>query len=190
MNELESRLRQAIDRLPVGLQDHIARVETVALGLAERFGVDADRLRLAVLAHDLVRGEPDSRLVELASQYSVEIDDVERASPILLHGPIAARILEREYGFRDAEVQHAAAVHTTGAPGLTPLQRLLFVADKIEPDKAARKPALNEVERLAEADLDAAMLRFLDTHLVEAVERRWHLHPLTVAARNELLGLP
>jgi HD superfamily phosphohydrolase YqeK len=68
------------------------------------------------------------------------------------------------------------------------LEKALFVADKIEHDKVARKPGLAEVRGLAERDLDAAMLRYLDLHLVEAVERRWQVHPRSVAARNQLLA--
>jgi HD superfamily phosphohydrolase YqeK len=67
-------------------------------------------------------------------------------------------------------------------------EKALFVADKIEHDKVARKPGLAEVRELAEHDLEAATLRFLDLHLIEAVERCWQVHPRTVEARNELLA--
>jgi HD superfamily phosphohydrolase YqeK len=105
-----------------------------------------------------------------------------------LHGPLAARALEREYGYKEPEVLAAVAAHTTARPGMSRLERALFIADKIEHDKVARKPALAEVRELANRDLDAAMLRFLDLHLIEAVERRWQVHPRTLAARNELLA--
>jgi HD superfamily phosphohydrolase YqeK len=68
------------------------------------------------------------------------------------------------------------------------LQKLIFVADKIEPHKAARHPAVARVTELAPRDHDAAMLAYLDPHLVVAAETGWPLHPRTVAARNELIA--
>jgi predicted HD superfamily hydrolase involved in NAD metabolism len=185
---LVASLREAVDKLPDGLRDHVLRVEEEGLRLAGHWSLDRERMRIAALAHDLARAEPVSRLIELAGAYSVEVDDVERASPILVHGPIGARMLAKDYEFDDAEVLNAVAAHTTARPGMSDFEKALFIADKIEHDKVARKPGLAEVRKLADSDLDAAMLRFLDLHLIEAVERRWQLHPRTVAARNELLA--
>jgi predicted HD superfamily hydrolase involved in NAD metabolism len=186
--DLISRLREAIDRLPPGLRDHIIRVETEALRLADLHRIDPRRVLVAVLGHDLARAETGPRLLELAERYEIAPDSVERASPILLHGPVAARMLMRDYGFDEREILGAVAAHTTARPGMSPLEKLVFVADKIDQEKVERKPALAEVRRLAESDLDAAVLRFLDLHLLEAVERKWQLHPNSVAARNELLA--
>jgi predicted HD superfamily hydrolase involved in NAD metabolism len=188
VSHLVARLREAVAKLPDGLRDHVLRVEEEGLRLAGHWSLDRERMRIAALAHDLARAEPVSRLIELAGAYSVEVDDVERASPILVHGPIGARMLAKDYEFDDAEVLNAVAAHTTARPGMSDFEKALFIADKIEHDKVARKPGLAEVRKLADSDLDAAMLRFLDLHLIEAVERRWQLHPRTVAARNELLA--
>jgi predicted HD superfamily hydrolase involved in NAD metabolism len=187
MSELTTALREAVGRLPDGLRDHVLRVEKEAAWLADRHSVDKERILVAVLAHDLARAEPDVRLLELAETFGIEVGEAEGASPILLHGPVGARILERDYGVGDAEVLAAIAAHTTASPNMTLLQKTVFIADKIEPDKVARKPELAEVAGLAAIDFDAALLRFLDLHLLEAVERGWLLHPSSVATRNRLL---
>jgi len=188
MSELVSRLRAGLERLPQGLREHVLRVEQEALRLAQVHRLDAERLRVAALGHDLARAEPPSELQRLAAEYGIVADAVQAASPILLHAPVSARLLQREYACDDAEVLAAVAAHTTARPGMGRLEKALFLADKIEHDKVRRKPALAEVRALAESDLDAALLRFLDLHLLEAVERRWQLHPDSVAARNELLA--
>ncbi len=180
-------MREAVDRLPDGLREHVLRVETEAVRLAGLHGIDAGRLRIAALGHDLARGGPEGGLLELARGVGLEPGEVERASPILVHGPVAARMLRRDYGLDDDEVLSAVAVHTTARCGMTALEKALFIADKVESHKLARKPALAEVRALANTDLDASLLRFLDLHLVEAAERGWLLHPNSVAARNELL---
>ncbi len=187
-NELILKLRAAVAVLPRGLQAHVLTVEVEAVRLAGLHGLDPDRLRIAALGHDLARGELPERLPALAARYGAEIDAVERASPILLHGPVAARMLIHDYACDDAEILDAIAVHTTASPGMTALAKALFVADKVDPTKVARKPRLAEVRELADTNLDSAVLRYLDLNLLEAVERGWQVHPRTLAARNELLG--
>ena len=187
---LESRLRTAVAALPAGLRGHIARVEEEAVRLAPLHGVDPQRARLAALGHDLVRHEPGPRLLQLAAEYALTPDEVERAAPILVHGPVAAAMLLRDYAVDDADLVAGVDCHTTARPGMSALEKVLFVADKVEPHKLAREPALAEVKRLAETDLDAALLRYLDLYVEEALQRRRQLHPRTTAARNALLAQP
>lgn len=154
--------------------------------LATVHGLDETRLRIAALGHDLVRHEPAASLIALAREHGLEPDDVEVSTPILLHGPIAARILESEYGY-DRDVLNAVACHTTARPGMVGLELALFVADKIEPEKLDRQPGWAVVEELSRQDLHAAALAFLDLHIAHAVREGWLIHPRTVDARNWLL---
>ena len=108
--------------------------------------------------------------------------------PVLLHGPLAVPILQEQYGVLDADVLGAVAYHTTAHAGMTPLQKLLFVADKIEPHKRARATAVDRVAVLADDDLDAALLAYIEYHMAYAIETGWPLHPNTIAARNELIA--
>ena len=183
---IESRLRGAVDALPKGLRDHVLRVEIEATIYAKLHGVDEGRARLAALGHDLLRHEPDARLLVLSENYGYDADEIEHASPILLHGPLAAKLLARN-GYTDPEVLAAVDCHTTARAGMSTLEKVLLIADKVEPEKLERRPALEEVRVLAARDLDGALLRFIDLHLAEAAERRWLVHPRTIEARNELL---
>ncbi|HWO73914.1 MAG TPA: bis(5'-nucleosyl)-tetraphosphatase (symmetrical) YqeK [Dehalococcoidia bacterium] len=185
--DLETRLRRAVAQLPHGLRDHVLRVEQEALRLAELHGLDAARIRIAALGHDLVRHKRGPELLRLAAEYALEPDEVEREAPILVHGPVAARILRRDYALADEEVLAGIDCHTTGRAGMTALEKALFVADKVEPEKRAGQPALEAARDAAASDLDAAMLLYLDFYLGEAVRRRHLLHPRTLEARNELI---
>ena len=187
MTELEERLRAAVAELPDGLRKHIQRVEKEAVGFAALHGVDEERARLAALGHDLVRHKKGPELLDLAAAYSLTPDAVERASPILVHGPIAAAMLARDYGVEDAELLAGIDCHTTARAGMSLLEQVLFVADKVEPHKLAREPLLAEVKRLARDDLDAAVLRYLDYNLKQAVKRGWQVHARSLEARNELI---
>lgn len=189
LHQLESRLRDALRELPEGLQAHILRVEAEARSLAEAHAVDVHRAALSALGHDLVRHLPGAQLLSLASQYHLVPDNVEVASPILVHGPVAARILSQDYGFDDAEVLAAIDCHTTARAGMSPLEQVLFVADKVEPHKLAREADLRQVKELAEGDLRAAVLRYLDFNLEKSIRHGWQVHVRSLEARNELLAL-
>ncbi|HEY8490596.1 MAG TPA: bis(5'-nucleosyl)-tetraphosphatase (symmetrical) YqeK [Dehalococcoidia bacterium] len=181
-------LRARMGHLPAGLLEHIDRVVAEARRLAPRYGIDPERAALAAQAHDVARALPPAELLRLARELAVPTDEVDRAVPVLLHGPVGARLLERDYGVTDPEVLAAARSHTTGSPEMSPLEKLVFVADKIEPEKLRRRERLGEVRRLAEeGDLDGALLAYLDGQLLEAAARGWLLHPLEVHTRNRLL---
>jgi predicted HD superfamily hydrolase involved in NAD metabolism len=188
MNSLEQRLRAAVEALPRSLRDHVLRVEVEADRLGRRYDVDLDRVRLAALGHDLVRHKSESELLDLATEYDVDTDPVERAAPILVHGPIAAKILVRDYDYADAEVLAGIDCHTTARPGMTMLEKVLFIADKIEPEKLRRSPAWREVGDLAQRDdIDVAILRFLDLRIEEAVADHLPIHQRMLDARNALV---
>ncbi len=96
-------------------------------------------------------------------------------------------MLRRDYELDDAELLAGVDCHTTARDGMALLEKVLFVADKVEPHKLAREAALAEVRRLAEDDIDAAVLRYLDHNLEQSVRRGWQVHPRSNEARNELL---
>ena len=185
--EMQQELRQAVDVLPGGLRDHVYRVVREACRLAALYGVDQGRIELAALGHDLARAMSPQELLETAQAFGLSPNEVERSEPILLHGPVSARIMASHYGVDDPEALAAAHHHTTARPGMALLEKLLFLADKIEPGKVREHPALAEVRRLARHDPDQAILRYLDLNVARAAEKGWPLHPDSVAARNELL---
>jgi len=181
---LES-LRARAGGLPRGLQRHIEAVAAEARRLARLHGVDEERAELAAWGHDIARAARPKELLRLARDLGLKPSEIEEAAPILLHGPIAARLLAGDHGVEDEEVLAAVRWHSTGRAGMSALEKVLFVADKVEPRKSAPRPDLQEARHLADTDLDAAMLRLLDLQLQEAVQQGWPLHPDTVTARNE-----
>ena len=188
MNDIEERLRAALAKAPEGLAGHVLRVVEQATRLAAIHDVDPEAAKIAALGHDILRAHSDERLLTIAAEQAYPLDDVDRIEPILLHGPLAVPILREQYGVVDADVLGAVAAHTTAMPHMTKLQKLLFVADKIEPHKIEKRAPVQRVRDLAERDLDAALRAYLDYHVLVALDERWPLHPHTVAARNELVA--
>lgn len=181
-------LKAAIGRLPRGLAEHVERVvaeaDRLAAGLKE---LDREQVELAAWGHDIARALSRRELLARARGFGLEVSPVEEEAPILLHGPVGAEILRQEHGIDDPEVLAAARVHSTGRAGMSLLEKVIFVADKIEPGKVQAKPALARVRELADRDLDAAILEYLDQMLMVASEENWPLHPQAIAARNERL---
>ena len=188
MNETEELLRAALTKVPPTLAEHVLRVTDEALRLADIHGVDREAAKIAALGHDLLRALSGERLLGICADQKYAADAVDRMEPILLHGPLAVQILREQYKVLDADVLGAVAAHTTARPGMTRLQKLIFIADKIEPHKMGGRPPVIRVGDLAESDLDAAMLAYLDYRIISALESAWPLHPNTVAARNELIA--
>jgi predicted HD superfamily hydrolase involved in NAD metabolism len=182
-------LKAAIGRLPRGLAEHIERAAAEADRLAAGFKeLGREQVELAAWGHDIARALSPQELLAEARQFGLEVGPVEEEAPILLHGPVGAEILRREYGIDDPQVLAAARFHSTGRAGMSLLEKVIFVADKIEPGKVRAKPALARVRDLADRDLDAAILEYLDQMLAVARQEGWPLHPQAVAARNELLA--
>ncbi len=164
--------------LPAGLLAHIDRVVTLAQELARRHGADEARAMLAAQGHDLVRHWGDERWLAEADARGIDVLDAERAEPVLLHGPLGAALLEERGWLADRALLDAIRYHTTGHPAYTPEAWAMFVADKIEPHKVARRPDLAVVVAAAERSLGAAALAYLE--LMEEQGRRagWAVHPL------------
>jgi predicted HD superfamily hydrolase involved in NAD metabolism len=172
---------------PAGLVAHVRRTLETALPLAAAWGVDEERLSLAVWGHDLYRHLTGEEWLELAASWELQPNAVELAEPVFLHGPLAAVTLATAFDVTDDEVLQAVRCHTTARPGMSRLEQAVFLADKTEPAKLDR-PGMREVAALVMDEPERAVLRYLDAMLELAVTNRWPVHDLSHAARNSLLA--
>ena len=179
------RARMAAE-VPPPMLAHIDRVVAVAEPLARRHGADLDRTLLAAQGHDLLRALPEAEWLARAEVRGLELLPVERARPVLLHGPLGALELEERFGVEDSLVLHAIHWHTTGHPEFGPEAWAMFVADKIEPAKLARRPELQRVIDLAEGSLEAAALAYLELEAARSERESFTLHPRAIETREAL----
>lgn len=177
---MEQRLAR---ELPGPLYEHSLRVATTARHLAEQNQVDPEQAYLAGLLHDWAKPLPGPELLALARQYSLPVSEVEARVPTLLHGPVAAALLPTAWGVADPAVLEAIRLHTTGAPGMSKLAQVVWLADYIEPGRSF--PGLEAVR--AATDLRAALRLALDQTIRYLLDRGWLVDPLTVQTRNWLL---
>ena len=186
MEELLNRIQRRVRALPAGLQAHIHRVEEIARELALPHGIEQERAALGMLAHDVARAMGDDELLRRAVELGLPIGTVEREVPILLHGPVGAELLSREDGL--ADLHGAVYWHTTGHPTLDVLGKVVFLADKLDPQKVNMYPYQPLLKQLALEDLDRAMLEFLTRETISLASRGLLVHPMVVEMRNHLLA--
>ena len=174
--------------LPDRLVAHIDRVVELTGDLAARHGLDVELARLMAQGHDLLRAVRGPELLHRAEQREMAIDPVERDEPVLLHGPLGAIELRERFGIEDERVLDAIRWHTTGHPDYPPEAWAMFIADKVEPRKLARRPKrLGPVRKAAERSLEAGALTYLDLVLRDASRQGLQLHPMAVETRNALI---
>ena len=188
MSELPDAIDSRLRELPTSLRDHIERSRVVGQELAVRHGVDAVQADIGIAAHDLARAVKKRVLLREAERLSLDISFVERRQPLLLHGPVAAAWLNIEDGYHIDAVLEAVEFHTTGRPGLGEVAKVVFLADKLDPWKVERASFLKRVEELARADLDTAILHYLDKTIERLIEAGQMVHPKAVEFRNDLIS--
>ena len=187
MSELLQRLQSRLESLPDGLQAHIYRVRDVALELAVPHSIDLQAAELGALAHDVCRAVPGEDLLRMASELGVSVSDVEQDFPLLLHGPVGAELLRKEEHLTDEILYESVRWHSTAHASLDPLGKLVFLADKLDPQKAAVYSYQARLHDMALESPDLALLEFLSREMAKRVEGGGTIHPASVDARNSLI---
>lgn len=185
--EIEAIIAWLEERLGAERFRHSLAVADTAVRMGVARGLNEDRLRLAGLVHDMAKGMEGADLIRAAEGQDLVSDEAERVIPDLLHAPVAALMARSEFGIRDELVLAGVAHHTLGRPGMSDFEKVIFLADMVEPGR--RYPGREELAALAESDLDAAMLMGLDSTIRYCLERRRILHPQTVHTRNYFLKI-
>jgi HD superfamily phosphohydrolase YqeK len=177
--------------LPEGLRAHVDGVIALADELAQLHGVGdgaRQRMLLAAAGHDLLRAAEPADLLARAEARGIKIDPVERATPLLLHGVVGAAELCERFDVRDGWVLHAVRWHTSGHPDFDTAAWLFFLADKVEPWKVERWPALQDVATTARTSPRQAALRYLDLNLERGAAAGRLPHPMAEQSRDALIG--
>lgn len=184
MEEVEIE-RRLTERLSEKRMRHVHGVAKTAERLARRFGACPGQARLAGLLHDCAREYAKRELLQIASARGLSLTALERAAPVLLHAPVGALRAREIYGIEDAQVLRAIALHTTGGAGMTQLDKIIYLADMIEPSRDY--PGVAALRREAEVNLDKAVFAALGQSLAYMLRRGELIHPDTVVARNDFL---
>lgn len=159
---------------------HTLGVMDTAACLAMAQGMDPYRAQLAGLLHDCAKCIPDKQKIRLCKKYSIELTESELANPKLIHAKLGAYLASKDYGVDDPEILSAVRFHTTGSPNMTLLEKIVYIADYIEPNRTAL-PNMSVVRKLAFTNIDEALYRILKDSLVYLEKRGGTVDPMTEA---------
>ncbi|MBR2546962.1 MAG: bis(5'-nucleosyl)-tetraphosphatase (symmetrical) YqeK [Eubacterium sp.] len=137
---------------------HTYGVRDTSVRLAKKYGADPEKARACSLYHDMFRRASDEHIEECINKYG--LDPKYRHDPDLAHSKIAAIYMKNEMGITDEDMLNAVAYHTTGRAGMSVLEKVIFLADAIEP--ARDYPSVDYLRELADEDLDEACLAVLE----------------------------
>lgn len=186
-SEIASLTTAAEELLPERLGthgvEHSRRAAAIARDLACVYGVDGPSAFLGGLLHDWAKDLPDEELLAEAERLGLSVTDVDRQVPYLLHAAVAAGQLADDVPGVPPDVLRAIERHTLGAPEMSELDMVVFLADMLEPARvfAGVEELRASIGRVALAQLYADAYAKSITHVVET---RRHLHPASVAAWN------
>lgn len=160
--KIHKRLRNNLD---YPRYEHTLGVAYTASALAMRYGADVQNAILAGLLHDYAKCISNQKKMDICEKYKITVSEIEFKNPYLLHAKIGSFLAMKKFGVRDKDVINAILNHTTGRPNMSLLEKILYVADYIEPHRK-KVPDLAEIRQLAFEDIDHALLYILKNTLV------------------------
>ena len=151
--------------------EHTLGVAYTAVCLAMRYGEDMYKAEIAGLLHDCAKCIPDEIKVSKCQEKGIPITDIEAKNPSLLHAKLGAYYAEKKFHVSDPDILNAILYHTTGRPGMSLLEEIVFVADYIEP-RRVKAINLPYIRKLAFLDIDRAVFVILDQTLSYLSEKK------------------
>ena len=178
---IRSRLASVIRKKRL---NHTRMTACEAIKLAHLYGVDTKKARLAAILHDCIK-LPNKELLEFCAEHCYDITEEERKNPYLIHARLGAVIAMDEYSVKDPEVLQAIKNHTLGRVGMSTLDKIIYVADKIEPSREF--DGVDEMREAAYDDLNRCMLMVMQ-HSAEYTEASGRsVNPATKSVMDYLI---
>ena len=163
---------------------HVLGTEQEAVRLVRRYGGDETQARIAALLHDCTKKLDMAQQLALCEKYGIMLDELEQKALKLLHSKTGAAIARDVFGVEDA-VYDAIFYHTPGKPDMTRLEKIIYLADYIEPTRDF--PGVDELRKTVYEDMDKGLLMGLTMTIQEMEEMGNPVHHLTRDARDYLL---
>jgi predicted HD superfamily hydrolase involved in NAD metabolism len=166
---------------------HSLEVEKESAALAKRYKVDLEKASIAGLLHDCAKGFSDEELINLARKYNLPLSIYDLSSPQVLHAPVGAIFAREYFGIKDGEIIRAISVHTTGDKDMTPLDKIILIADYVEYYR--NFPGVTYLRELLKKDIDIAIIFAFNLTLGYVMRNNGVIHPKTIEAWNSIIKL-
>ena len=164
---------------------HVLGTAATAVKLAEKYGADVRKAEVAGLLHDCTKKLSMDEQLALCEKYGIALDELERKALKLLHAKTGAALARDVFGVDD-DIYSAILWHTTGKPGMTVLEKVIYLADFIEPTRDF--PGVDALRETVWQDLDRGLLMGFEMTVAEMEEMGNPIHGNTLAARDYMKG--
>lgn len=161
---------------------HSLSVRDTAVKLAQIYNCNIDKARIAGLVHDCAKNLSGQENLKLVLKKGYAIDEVSKNSPELLHGLAGAIIAKEKFQIYDKEILNAVIYHTTGKPNMNLLEKIIYIADYVEPLRDF--PGVDELRKASYSNLDKALIMSFNNTIQYVISQNQLLHFDTVKARN------
>lgn len=182
--EREQALTMVKRQLTEHRYQHTLGVAETAVMLAKQYGVDVNKAELAAIFHDYAKFREKEEMKEIILREGMP-KDLLRYNMELWHAPVGAYLVKQEAGLSDQGVLDAIRFHTTGRPGMTKLEKVIYLADYIEPGR--HFPGVEEVRALAKTSLDKALIKAIQNTILFLLKKDQSIYPDTFQTYNDLV---
>lgn len=162
MTEQKAR-RLAKKRLSAKRYQHTLNVRRMAVKLAKRWGADPEKAALAALLHDTAKELPREEMLQILNDNAIMTENAQNRPSPVWHGICAAILAQTQWGVEDEEVLSAIRCHTTGKPGMSLLDEIVFLADMTSAERDY--PEVDYLRKLEKEDVHRAMREALEMNL-------------------------
>lgn len=180
MKDIQNKLKNDIGEKRF---KHSLRVAETAVKLADNYGLDPKKAYLAGLIHDCAKYNEEAYIKKYNIAFSIY--PVSSIKDPVLHSFLGAEVAKKVYNIYDRDVLKAIEYHTTGRPDMSDLEKIIFIADAIEP--ARDFEGIDKIRKLAFENLNKAMLNLLDSNIIFLIGKKALINPLSFEARNYLI---
>ena len=154
LKEIKKKLQKELDSKRY---EHSLGVADTAFWLAYRYNVNPTKAYLAGILHDCAKCIEDDKKLNICKKHKIKLTETEKNNPFLIHSKLGAFIAKKEYQVDDEEILSSISYHTTGKENMTMLEKIIFSADYIEPNRK-QIPGLDEIRNIIFNDIDKAII--------------------------------
>lgn len=161
IKKIRKKMEKSLDN---GRFEHTLGVTYTAACLAMRYDVDITKAQIAGLLHDCAKCLTNEKKLAICKKHNIQMNEAELANPQLLHAKVGSFLAMEDFDIHDQDIINAILNHTTGRPGMSMLEKIIYIADYIEPGRK-QAPNLFEIRKAAFEDPDRALLMILNDTL-------------------------
>ncbi|MFC4800869.1 bis(5'-nucleosyl)-tetraphosphatase (symmetrical) YqeK [Neobacillus sp. GCM10023253] len=182
--ERDVALKLVKEQLTEHRYQHTLGVMETAIALARRYGADEKKAETAAIFHDYAKFRPKEEMKEIIRTQGFS-QDLLRFNAELWHAPAGTYLVGKEAGIKDREILDAIRYHTSGRPGMSLLEKIIYLADYIEPGR--HFPGVEEVREMANENLDKALIQSVKNTILFLMKKNQTVYPETFHTYNDLI---